>query len=652
MKILTRIGQFIAEKIMLVYNVIKNHKNDKNNPHEVTKHQVGLGNVDNTSDVDKPISNATQKAIGNISKDLNTVEGNINSINTKIEHIKSGEIIVGKSEYAQKLGTEQDNFTKNAIEQALNALLSDADIDPETFILTFTYRNGTQKTFDLPIEMTVKDGRYDEETKELVLVLVSDQEIRIPATGLIKVYIGKESTTTTVSINERTGEVSVDVKQGSITKEHLTTELQSEINKLINLPENGNEIFATKEELEKSGAQIFELDFTKEYSIDNSTDESVGTLEDAIIADIKASLGEVTIEDLTKRLSYFSIKYENVYLLIPIKLDTEPGATTTRFIADTNKQIYLENASNTDDYIDFDSLRINLSYRNSRLSVSLVETPVEKTARDFNLTVNANVNLAFDTPIQGFRINTGAHNYSKTNGCDTFDVLLEYIQDRNVAVMPSINLKTPTSGSLYPAIVDSTYTLANREIYSISIKYIKEINGVQKLITETLDFNEAGGLSKVVDTSATFTYSKYAEDVYSSPCLIHVENGTEAGIYTVNTEEVEAYYQKAMAGMDKNNVRIVWSGIPTFPVTAIVQENVIILGFSLPSIQGNNNALLLTVMNITCVKTNDAWTCTVLNKAVTIDPDDYMKVSNIHVVSEHPTDLTSYPDGSIFIKNA
>lgn len=39
------------------------HINDKENPHEVTKAQVGLGNVDNTSDVNKPISTATQIAL-------------------------------------------------------------------------------------------------------------------------------------------------------------------------------------------------------------------------------------------------------------------------------------------------------------------------------------------------------------------------------------------------------------------------------------------------------------------------------------------------------------------------------------------------------------------------------------------------------------
>ena len=39
------------------------HISDTDNPHSVTKAQVGLGNVDNTSDANKPISSATQTAL-------------------------------------------------------------------------------------------------------------------------------------------------------------------------------------------------------------------------------------------------------------------------------------------------------------------------------------------------------------------------------------------------------------------------------------------------------------------------------------------------------------------------------------------------------------------------------------------------------------
>lgn len=41
------------------------HKQNTNNPHDVTKTQVGLGNVDNTSDIDKPVSTAQATALNN-----------------------------------------------------------------------------------------------------------------------------------------------------------------------------------------------------------------------------------------------------------------------------------------------------------------------------------------------------------------------------------------------------------------------------------------------------------------------------------------------------------------------------------------------------------------------------------------------------------
>jgi len=44
--------------------IVGAHKADTENPHEVTKAQVGLGNVDNTSDLNKPISTAQAAAIG------------------------------------------------------------------------------------------------------------------------------------------------------------------------------------------------------------------------------------------------------------------------------------------------------------------------------------------------------------------------------------------------------------------------------------------------------------------------------------------------------------------------------------------------------------------------------------------------------------
>ena len=61
---------------------IDNHIADKANPHQVTKTQVGLGNVDNTADIDKPISTAVSAA-------FDAVEDEINEINSKIPNAAS-----------------------------------------------------------------------------------------------------------------------------------------------------------------------------------------------------------------------------------------------------------------------------------------------------------------------------------------------------------------------------------------------------------------------------------------------------------------------------------------------------------------------------------------------------------------------------------
>ena len=53
----------VADQFAEVDTTINNHITDTNNPHGVTKEQVGLENVDNTSDIEKPISNAMQEAL-------------------------------------------------------------------------------------------------------------------------------------------------------------------------------------------------------------------------------------------------------------------------------------------------------------------------------------------------------------------------------------------------------------------------------------------------------------------------------------------------------------------------------------------------------------------------------------------------------------
>ena len=65
------------------------HITDYNNPHNVTKFQVGLGNVDNTSDVNKPISDAQQREFNRINQSLSNNTDNVNSALLDVANIKS-----------------------------------------------------------------------------------------------------------------------------------------------------------------------------------------------------------------------------------------------------------------------------------------------------------------------------------------------------------------------------------------------------------------------------------------------------------------------------------------------------------------------------------------------------------------------------------
>lgn len=63
----------IISDINAVQTNLETHINNKSNPHKVTKDQVGLGNVNNTSDANKPISTATQNALND---KFSATEGN------------------------------------------------------------------------------------------------------------------------------------------------------------------------------------------------------------------------------------------------------------------------------------------------------------------------------------------------------------------------------------------------------------------------------------------------------------------------------------------------------------------------------------------------------------------------------------------------
>ena len=106
------------------------HINDKENPHEVTKVQVGLGNVNNTSDANKPISTATQTAL-NGKLDKTAV------VDVTVEALK-GQAADAKSVYDAIQAAKPDIVTPTAESTATQAASAKAVYDSLPTLKTWT----------------------------------------------------------------------------------------------------------------------------------------------------------------------------------------------------------------------------------------------------------------------------------------------------------------------------------------------------------------------------------------------------------------------------------------------------------------------------------------------------------------------------------
>lgn len=98
----------ITSDIDAVQTNLETHINNKSNPHEVTKDQVGLGNVDNTSDANKPISTATQNALNS---KFNASDGN--ALKQTIENMPNLVVTEGR------LSHKNDRISLSLIQQDL-----------------------------------------------------------------------------------------------------------------------------------------------------------------------------------------------------------------------------------------------------------------------------------------------------------------------------------------------------------------------------------------------------------------------------------------------------------------------------------------------------------------------------------------------------
>lgn len=112
-------------KIAKAISSLISHIEDFQNPHRVTKSQVGLGNVDNTSDANKPISSATATALGGKAPTNHAVNDNTYGLGTSsvYGHVKLSDSYnpTTASDASKSIGASQ-KAVKDAYQALLNAM--------------------------------------------------------------------------------------------------------------------------------------------------------------------------------------------------------------------------------------------------------------------------------------------------------------------------------------------------------------------------------------------------------------------------------------------------------------------------------------------------------------------------------------------------
>ena len=142
------------------------HIKNLSNPHKVTKEQVGLGNADDTSDIDKPVSKAQQKAIDDAVKNYLPLSGGEMSDDENTLEI-----------YPNRIIGSSDSFISGFDE--IHADLFEGDLNGNS---TTAKRLETERTIELTGSVT-GNGTFDGSGDLIIETTTNHTHDYLPLTG-------------------------------------------------------------------------------------------------------------------------------------------------------------------------------------------------------------------------------------------------------------------------------------------------------------------------------------------------------------------------------------------------------------------------------------------------------------------------------------
>ena len=155
----------------------------------LTKTDVGLGNVDNTSDANKPISSATTTALNAKVTANGAITG---ATNTKITYDSKGLVTAGSAATQDDIGDGTTNKQYSATEKTkLAGIATGATANsPDATLLNRANHTGTQTTGTISDFNTAADTRADARIAAASINALADVVVTTPANGEVLKYNG------------------------------------------------------------------------------------------------------------------------------------------------------------------------------------------------------------------------------------------------------------------------------------------------------------------------------------------------------------------------------------------------------------------------------------------------------------------------------
>lgn len=333
----------VATKINEVEKTITDHVADVENPHNVTKAQIGLDKVDNTADADKPISALTQSALDT---KVDKVDGKQLSTNdftdvekTQIETNKTDIDILKTSSHTHDNKEVIDKFSADANGKLLydgaevggsspitvDSELSETSTNPVQNKTITTRINEVENKIPANVSALTNDSEY--QTKSDVTTILADyaKTTDIPTVDVTKEYVdtalnGKadvDHTHTTVNGHTVESDVPVDAKFTDTVYDDTA------IKELINskIDETALVDYAKKTDLK---TKLSEFENDSEFitnTVDNLTNYylKTETYTQDEVNNLISNINKITVE-VVAELPAENISTSTIYLIL---IDTE-----------------------------------------------------------------------------------------------------------------------------------------------------------------------------------------------------------------------------------------------------------------------------------------------------------------------------------------